>query len=330
VNRLPLTVAFTNYDRTQALADGRVPIEGCDPNYFDIEPEEIFHRALHHEEFDVAELSFSNYIALRSRGECPYIGIPVFPGRKFRHSAIYVRTDRGIKTPQDLKGKLVGVPEYQVTAVVWMRGMLEDEYGVKPSDIRWRTGGLEQAGRTEKVALKLPAGVELELIPTDRTLSEMFADGALDAVIAPRPPSVYTRRAPNIARMFEDYVGAEKAYYKKTGIFPIMHIVGVRESLAKQHPWLPASIFKAFNVAKEHALQALRVVNIPTVSLPWAEAEAAEAVALFGRDFWPYGVAANRTTIEAFARYHHDQGLSVRHMTIAELFAASTLEQSKI
>lgn len=330
MSRLPLTVAFTNYDRTQALADGRVTIEGCEPNYFDIEPEEIFHRALHHEEFDVAELSFSNYIALRSRGECPYIGIPVFPGRKFRHSAIYIRTDRGIKTPQDLRGRLVGVPEYQVTAVVWMRGMLEDEYGVKPSDIRWRTGGLEQAGRTEKVALKLPAGVELELIPSDRTLSEMFAAGELDAVIAPRPPSVYTRRAANIARMFEDYVGAEKAYYKKTGIFPIMHIVGVRETLAKQHPWLPASIFKAFDAAKEHALQALRVVNIPTVSLPWAEAEAAEAVALFGKDFWPYGVAANRTTIEAFARYHHDQGLSARRMSIAELFAASTLEQSKI
>ncbi|HET9149157.1 MAG TPA: PhnD/SsuA/transferrin family substrate-binding protein, partial [Alphaproteobacteria bacterium] len=153
MRRLPLTVAFTNYDRTQALKDGRIGIEGCEPTIFDIEPEEMFHRALHHREFDVAELSFSNYVALRSRGECPYLAIPVFPGRKFRHSAIYIRTDRGIKRPEDLKGRLVGVPEYQVTAVVWMRGMLEDEYGVKPSDIRWRTGGLEQAGRTEKVAL---------------------------------------------------------------------------------------------------------------------------------------------------------------------------------
>jgi 4,5-dihydroxyphthalate decarboxylase len=330
VHHLPLTVAFTNYDRTQALKDGRVEIEGCDPIFFDIEPEEIFHRALHHEEFDVAELSFSNYIALRSRGGCPYIGIPVFPGRKFRHSAIYVRTDRGIKTPQDLKGKRVGVPEYQVTAVVWMRGMLEDEYGVKPSDIRWRTGGLEQAGRTEKVALKLPTGVELELISPERTLSEMFASGELDAVIAPRPPSVYSKGTANIARLFEDYVGAEKAYYRKTGIFPIMHIVGVRESLAKEHPWLPASIFKAFDAAKERALEALRIVNIPTVSLPWAEAVAAEAVALIGRDFWPYGVNANRTTIEAFARYHYEQGLSARPMTVKDLFAASTLEQSKI
>ena len=330
MHQLPLTVAFTNYDRTQALKDGRIEIEGCDPIYFDIEPEEIFHRALHHEEFDVAELSFSNYIALRSRGECPYIGIPVFPGRKFRHSAIYVRTDRGIKRPEDLKGKLVGVPEYQVTAVVWMRGMLEDEYGVKPSDIRWRTGGLEQAGRTEKVALKLPAGVELELIPSDRTLSEMFADGALDAVIAPRPPSVYSKGAANIARLFEDYVGAEKAYYKKTGIFPIMHIVGVRENLAKANPWLPASIFKAFDAAKERALEALRIVNIPTVSLPWAEAHAAEAVTLIGKDFWPYGIDRNRQTIESFARYHFDQGLSARHMAIDDLFAASTLQQSKI
>jgi 4,5-dihydroxyphthalate decarboxylase len=330
VHRLPLTVAFTNYDRTHALEDGRIAIEGCDPIYFDIEPEEMFHRALHHQEFDVAELSFSNYIALRSRGECPYIGIPVFPGRKFRHSAIYIRTDRDIRTPQDLKGKLVGVPEYQVTAVTWIRGMLEDEYGVKPSDIRWRTGGLEQAGRTEKVALRLPPGIELELVPSHRTLSEMLAAGELDAVIAPRPPSVYTRRVPNIARMFEDYIDAEKAYYKKTGIFPIMHLVGVLESKAKDHPWLAASLFKAFAAAKDLALRDLLIVNIPTVSLPWAEAAAAEAASLFGNDFWPYGIDGNRKTIEAFARYHYDQGLSARHMTIADLFAASTLEQSKI
>lgn len=330
MTHLPLTVAFTNYDRTQALFDGRVKIEGCEPNFFNIEPEEMFHRALHHEEFDVAELSFSNYIALRSRGECPYIAIPVFPGRKFRHSAIYIRTDRGIKTAADLKGKLVGVPEYQVTAVTWMRGMLEDEYGVKPSDVRWRTGGLEQAGRTEKVALKLPAGVELELIPTDRTLSEMFAAGELDAVIAPRPPSVYTKKMPNLARLFEDYIGAEKAYYKKTSIFPIMHLVGVLESKVKANPWLPASIFKAFEAAKNIALNDLLIVNIPTVSLPWAEAHAAEAAGIFGKDFWPYGIDANRKTIESFARYHFDQGLSARHMMIKDLFAASTLEQSKI
>ncbi|HET9149047.1 MAG TPA: PhnD/SsuA/transferrin family substrate-binding protein, partial [Alphaproteobacteria bacterium] len=280
--------------------------------------------------FDVAELSFSNYVALRSRGECPYLAIPVFPGRKFRHSAIYVRTDRGIKKPEDLKGRLVGVPEYQVTAVVWMRGMLEDEYGVKPSDIRWRTGGLEQAGRTEKVALKLPAGVELELIPPTRTLSEMLASGELDAVIAPRPPSIYTKRVPNVARLFEDYIDAEKAYYKKTGIFPVMHLVGVLESTAKEHPWLPASLFKAFEAAKNIALHDLLVVNIPTVSLPWAEAEAAEAAALMGRDFWPYGIDANRKTIEAFVRYHFGQGLSARPMAIPDLFAASTLEQAKI
>ncbi|MGE5539947.1 MAG: PhnD/SsuA/transferrin family substrate-binding protein [Gemmatimonas sp.] len=330
MHRVPLTVAFSNYDRTRPLLDGRVTIEGCDPTYFDLEPEEMFHRALHHEEFDVAELSFSNYVALRARGECPYVAIPIFPGRKFRHSGIYVRTDRGIAKPQDLKGKLVGVPEYQVTAVVWMRGVLEDEYAVKPSDIRWRTGGLEQAGRTEKVALKLPAGVELQLIPSDRTLSEMLASGELDAVIAPRPPSVYLKRTPNIARLFEDFVSAEKAYYAKTRIFPIMHLVGVRESKVQQYPWLPASIYKAFDKAKDLALDELRSINIPPVALPWVEEMANEAAALFGRDFWPYGVQANRVTIEAFLRYHHSQGLSPRPLTIADLFAASTLEQSRI
>jgi 4,5-dihydroxyphthalate decarboxylase len=330
VHRVPLTVAFSNYDRTRPLLEGKVSIEGCEPTYFDLEPEEMFHRALHHEEFDVAELSFSNYVALRARGECPYVAIPIFPGRKFRHSGIYIRTDRGISKPQDLKGKLVGVPEYQVTAVVWMRGVLEDEYGVKPSDIRWRTGGLEQAGRTEKVALKLPAGVELELIPSTRTLSEMLAAGEIDAVIAPRPPSVYLKRAPNIARLFEDFVSAEKAYYKKTSIFPIMHLVGVLDSKAKRYPWLPASIYKAFEAAKEQALAELRSINIPPVALPWVEEMANEAMHLFGRDFWPYGVQANRATIEAFLRYHHGQGLSAKAMTIPDLFAPSTLEQSKI
>lgn len=327
---LPLTVACWNYDRTIPLSDGRVQIEGCDMRYFDLEPEEMFHRALHHEEFDVSELSFSNYLSLRARGDCPYIAIPVFPGRKFRHSAIFIRTDRGIKTPADLKGKLVGVPEYQVTAVAWVRGFLKDEFGVSPSDFHWRSGGLEQAGRTEKVSFTPPKGVELTPIPAGRTLTDMLAKGEIDALIAPRAPSCFTKGVPNVARLFPDFMTLEKDYYKRTGIYPIMHVIGILESKVRDNPWLPASVYKAFDRAKDLALEDMRNITIPKISHPWIDGQAAELEALFGRDFWPYGIDDNRTTIEAFLRYHHEQGLSVRQLSIAEAFAASTMEQSRI
>ena len=327
---LPLTVACWNYDRTLPLYDGRVTIEGCDMRYFDLEPEEMFHRALHHQEFDVTELSFSNYTSMRARGDCPYIAIPVFPGRKFRHSAIYIRTDRGIKTPADLKGKKIGAPEYQVSAVAWVRGMLKDEYGVLPTDFTWHSGGLEQAGRTEKVTFTPPKGVSLTAIPAGRTLSDMLEKGEIDALIAPRAPSCFLRKAPNVGRLFPDFVAAEKDYYKRTGIYPIMHVIGILETKLRDNPWLAASVYKAFDKAKDMALDDMRNVTIPKITHPWSDALAAEMEALFGRDFWPYGIDANRVTIEAFLRYHHEQGLSVKHLSIEEAFAASTMEQSRI
>ena len=327
---LPLTVACWNYDRTNPIRDGKVAIEGCDMRFFDIEPVEMFHRALHHEEFDVSELSFSNYLSLRARGECPYIAIPVFPGRKFRHSGIFIRTDRGIKTAADLKGKLVGVPEYQVTAVTWVRGILADDHGVEPKDLHWRSGGLEQAGRTEKVTFTPPKGVELIPIPTDRTLSDMLAKGEIDALISPRAPSCFQKGAAHVARLFPDFMTVEKDYYKRTGIYPIMHVIGILERKVRENPWLPASIFKAFDTAKNFSLNEMRNSHMPKISHPWIDGDTAELEALFGRDFWPYGIAENRVTIEAFLRYHHGQGLSVRQLAIPEAFAASTMEQSRI
>ena len=327
---LPLTVACWNYDRTNPIRDGKVAIEGCDMRYFDIEPEEMFHRALHHEEFDVSELSFSNYVSLRARGECPYIAIPVFPGRKFRHSGIFIRSDRGIKTAADLKGKLVGVPEYQVTAVTWVRGILADDHGVEPQDLHWRSGGLEQAGRTEKVTFTPPKGVELIPIPTDRTLNDMLAKGEIDALISPRAPSCFQKGLPNVARLFPDFVVVEKDYYRRTGIYPIMHVIGILERKVAENPWLPASLFKAFERAKNFSLDEMRNSHMPKISHPWIDGAAAELEALFGRDFWPYGIAENRVTIEAFLRYHHSQGLSIRRLSIADAFAASTMEQSRI
>jgi 4,5-dihydroxyphthalate decarboxylase len=325
--KLPLTVACWDYDRTRALFDGRVQVEGCDTNLLSLPVEETFFRALRSQEFDVAELSLSSYTMLRSRGESPYVAIPVYLSRMFRHSAIYVRKDRKIETPADLVGKLVGVPEYQLTAPVWVRGILEDEYGVHPADLRWRTGGVEQAGRHEKVSLTLPPEIDIAPIGEDETLNDALVEGRIDALIAPRAPSSFTQGHPMIGRLFPDFRGVEKAYYTKTGIFPVMHVVGIRKALVEQYPWLASSLLKAFTEAKNHALRELSEVAALKVSLPWLASEYEETVAVMGKDFWRYGIKGNEPMLDAFLGYHHKQGLSARRLAISDLFAPSTLEQ---
>jgi 4,5-dihydroxyphthalate decarboxylase len=327
---LALTLACGNYDRTRAIMDGRVRIEGCKINYIPLEPEEVFFRAARHEEFDVAELSFNSYILQTSRNESRYIGIPAFVSRCFRHSMIYVRTDRRLREPADLKGKLVGVPEYQLTALVWMRGILEDEYGVKPSDIRWRSGGQEQPGRKERARIDLPKDIDLQPIPGGETLASMLLEGELDAVMTARAPSCFLNKAPNIDRMFPNHREVERAYYKKTGLYPIMHLIGIRKSLAAQYPWLPVSAFKAFAQAKAAAMYDLRTLAAPNLMLPWTEAETLETMSLMGDDFWRYGVNENRREIDTLARYSHQQGLAQRIVPVEEMFAASTFEISRI
>jgi 4,5-dihydroxyphthalate decarboxylase len=328
--KLPLTVACWDYDRTRALLDGRVAIEGCDANLLTLPVEETFLRALRSQEFDVAELSFSSYTVLRARGDAPYVAIPVFLSRMFRHSCIYIRTDKGIRTPADLAGRVVGVPEYQLTALVWARGLLQDEHGVAPSALRWRTGGVEEPGRHEKIALSLASDIDIAPIPAEETLSQWLIDGRIDAIICPRAPRLFTEGAPNVGRLFPDFREAERDYYARTGIFPIMHVVGIRAGLVEQHPWLAASVFKAFAQAKRHAEAELGEVAALKVTLPWLAAEYAETVKLMGRDYWRYGVAGNERVIDTFLRYHHEQGLSQRRLTIPELFAPSTLEQVKL
>lgn len=328
--KLPLSVAVWDYDRVGALLDGRIAIEGCDANYLPMMVEETFFRALRSTEFDVAELSLSSYTALTSRGACPYVAIPVFMSRMFRHSAIYIRKDSGIRTPQDLVGRAVGVPEYQLTAPVWVRGILEDEYGVKPSELRWRTGGVEEPGRHEKVAIQLPPDVECQPIPAQDTLNQWLLDGKIDALVAPRAPSCYAQGHPNIARLFPDFRQVEKAYFSKTGIFPMMHVIGIRKELVAQHPWLASSVYKAFAQAKKLAEKNLSEVAALKVSLPWLAAEYEETTQLMGQDFWPYGVQGNEKALETFLRYHYSQGLSARRMQIGDLFVPSTMEQVKI
>ena len=329
MSKLAITLACSDNDRTRAIIDGRVAIEGCDTTCLVLEPAEMFARACRYFEFDVTELSFSSYMRMVDMGNSPYTAVPAFLSRAFRHSSFYIRTDRGINSPADLAGRTVGVPEYQMTAALWLRGMLAEEYGVKPTDIRWRTGGQEQPGREERMPVSIP-GLDLAPIPADATLSAMLAAGEIDALLSARTPSVFLKRAPHVDRLFPNYKEVEQAYYKKTGYFPIMHLVAVRSSLAEKYPWLPASVFKAMLASKAIGLEKLTNLAQLAVALPWMEAEAAQTKALMGNDYWRYGVKECRHEIEVMTRYAHAQGLTRRALTAEELFAPSTFAMAKI
>jgi 4,5-dihydroxyphthalate decarboxylase len=327
---VPVTIACGNYDRTRTIRDGTVKVEGCAVTYLPLYPEEIFHRAFKFQEFDISELSFSSYIRTVAAGTSAYIGVPAFVSRIFRHSGIYIRKGAGIEKPQDLRGKRVGVPEYQITAVVWMRGLMQHEYGVAPAEIHWRSGGQEQPGRHERTPLKAIPGLDLQPIGDDRTLTGMLKAGELDALFTARAPSSFLNGEPHIARLFPNTRAAEQAYYKKTRLFPIMHLVGIRKVLAEKYPWLPTSVYKAFCEAKALAMIDLRDVNALMVTLPWLEAETNETGAIMGEDFWKYGISENLPEIEALTQYMHEQGLADRNVKVEELFHPSTFEIAKV
>ncbi len=330
VNKLRISLACCDYDRCRAIFDGRAPIEGCEVAAVPLEPEEAFHRAFRFREFDICELSMSSHTLMSSRGQNAYVGVPAFVSRLFRHSGIYIRTDRGISTPADLKGRTVGLPEYQITANVWIRGLLADEYGVNAAEVRWRSGGIEEPGREERAPLQLPPDIDLAPIPRHRTLAEMLASGELDAVVGARAPSCFARGAANVGRMFPDYRKVEQEYFRRTRIFPIMHIIGIRRELAEQHPWLPVSVFKAFLRAKALCMDELGQIGHLFTSLPWGVMEFESARALMGEDYWSYGFEANQHVLETFTRYHHQQGLSARQVDPRALFHPATLDLSKV
>jgi 4,5-dihydroxyphthalate decarboxylase len=315
---IPITIASGDYDRTRALKDGRVRIAGCAVSYSNVEPNQLFKRILRAPEFDVSEMSFSTYIVQREQGKEAYTAIPVFLSRAFRHSAIFVRTDRGIRTPADLKGKRVGTPEYFTTMLVWLRGLLSDEYDVKPSDLFWRIGGQEQPAVAAPELSAMP-GVSIESIPTDKTLSGMLADGDIDALFAARPPSCF-QRTPDVARLFPDYRATEQAYYGKSGIYPLMHAVGIRNSLIETYPNLATSIYDGFLTAKELAIADLERLSAFAITLPWVEAEYRATQAVLGKDIWPYGMAENASAIATLCRYLHEQAFTKRKMQADELF----------
>ena len=324
-----LTLACWDYDRTRALLEGRVEVAGWHIDAKVQPPEETFPRAVADAPFDVSELSLSSYLMQVSRGEGAYIAIPAFVSRAFHHGAIYVRTKRGIETPKDLEGRLVGVPEYQMTMALWVRGILGDEYGVDFRKIRYRTGGANKPGRKERLALELPEDMDVAQIPEGSTLNELLLAGELDAVIAPTPPDGFTAGDKAVRRLFTDPAAEERAYYARTGLFPIMHVIGVRRTLADEHPGLAADLFRAFvearNLAmREHDLTARSSAN--RMMLPWFADQWEATKDLMGEDFWPYGVAENRAELEAVCRYSHEQNLGRKRLSVEALFAPETVE----
>ena len=319
-------MAMGDYDRTRPIVQGRVQVDGVDPVCMLLSPEEMFFRAFRHREFDVSELSISSYCVSVAKGDPHYVAVPVFLSRAFRHTSIYVRTDRGINEPADLKARRIGIAEYQLSANVWVRGLLENDYGVRPGDIRWVRGGMDAPGRPEKIKLDLPAGLNIEEAPPGSTLNAMLSDGDIDGFIGPRWPRCFDEGHPQVARLFADSTAAAAEHYSRTGIFPIMHLLGVRRRLAEAHPWLPGALLKAFTEAKAIAEAALADTSASKVTMPFVEDNLQSARRLMGRNYWSYGLAENRHVIDAFCEMHFSQGLSPRRLNADDLFHPATFE----
>jgi len=326
MSKLRLALGCWNYDRTRGLMEGRIQPDGIDLVYLNMPVEETFFRMLRHREFDVAEMSLSSYSVSLTRPDKPFIAIPVFPSRFFRHSCIYVNAQSGIREPKDLVGKNVGNPEYQMTAPVWIRGILQDEYGVPVDGVTYRTGGEEEPGRPEKLKLDLPPNIRVQPIGERDTLSAMLRDGGIDALYTARMPSTYRTARDRVKRLFENYMEVEQAYYRKTRIFPIMHTVVIRRALYEQYPWIAMSLYKAFAQAQREAYEDLYVTAALKTMLPWLTKHVEDARALMGDDYWSYGFAPNRECLDTFLRYHHEQGLSRTRLAPEALFAPETME----
>jgi 4,5-dihydroxyphthalate decarboxylase len=322
-----LTLACGATDRTLPLILGDVRPAGVDLTFLPMYPEEVFWRMTRHAEFDASEMSLSSYMLRRARGDDALVAIPVFTSREFRHSCVWVRADAGIDSPGDLKGKRMGVPEYQMTAAVWIRGFLSDDYGVRPSDVRWFSGGLYEPGREEKLPIDIP-GVQLQAIGSDQTLSDMLLEGELDAVMGARPPRGFP--GPRVRRLFADFRAVEADYFRRTGVFPIMHTVVVRREVLDRDAWVARSLYDAFRDAKQRAMAHLTEAVVLWVTLPWLVAEVEATQALMGEDYWPYGVEPNRKALETLMRYSCEQGLAQRMLPIESLFAESTLDDYRI
>jgi 4,5-dihydroxyphthalate decarboxylase len=323
---LRLSLACWDYDRTRALQDGRVQADGIDLVPLVLPVEETFFRMLKYREFDVAEMSLSSYVLSTFGPTSPFVAIPVFPSRVFRHGSIYVSARSGITAPEQLAGRVVGIPEYQMTASVWIRGILADQYGVPAQSVRYRTGGLHDAGRTEKLALHLPPEFDVSPIAADQTLNDLLVAGEIDALYTARAPRAFSASDPDspVRRLFADPKASEQAYFAATGIFPIMHTVVIRREVYEADRWIARSLLTAFTEAKDLIYPQLQEITALKAMLPWSVNEAEATVELMGADFWPYGIEANRTTLDTFLRYSHEQGLAGRRLAPEDIFVPET------
>ncbi len=328
--KLRITLACWNYDRTHALLDGRIQPDGIELNYLNLPVEETFFRMLRHREFDAAEMSLSSYVVSLFTPERPFIAIPVFPSRVFRHSSIYVHAGSRIQEPRDLIGKKVGTPEYQMTAPVWIRGILADEYGVAVNSVTYYTGGLESTGRAEKLKLTLPPEIRVQPIEPHQTLASMLASGEIDALHTARMPSSFRNGQGPVKRLFENAEQIERDYFRRTRIFPIMHTVVIRRELFERQPWVAQSLFKAFSAAQRATYDDLAETAALKAMLPWLPAHLSDTRREMGDDFWPYGFERNRDTLATFLRYSYEQGLSHALLEPEQLFAAQTLESFRV
>jgi 4,5-dihydroxyphthalate decarboxylase len=326
---LNLTLAVCNYEHVRELTDGVVRVDGITliPLVFP-SIEEITFRFTRNLEWDVSELSFGKYTSLASQGSAPMIAIPVFPSRVHRHSAIYVRSDRGIRAPKDLEGRTIGIPEWAQTAGIYVRGFLAEHYGVDLASINWLQAGVDEPGRDEKVKLKLPAGIRYRARP-DASLSAMLASGEIDAAITARAPLAFAAGG-QIVRLFPNYRAEEERLFKKTGVFPIMHLMTIRRAVFEQYPWIAMNLFKAFEESKRRCFERLRDFTCARAPLPWMAAIADEIAASYGPDPYPYGVEASLPTIEAFCRYAHEQGVTHKLMTADDLFPPEVRATAKV
>jgi 4,5-dihydroxyphthalate decarboxylase len=317
---LKLKLACNDYDRTRALIDGRVKPDGIELDISVLKPRELFPRMLDDQEFDVSELSLGSYASLVARGSSPFVAIPVPLSKVFRHDAIYVRKGAGIERPQDLRGKRVATTQYGATAAVTIRGLLSDEYGIAPSDLRWFVGGLNTPTEKPLIPLNLPKDLSLEFLEPGRTLEAMLAAGELDALFSILIPQLFLDSSPKIARMFPDFKTVEQDYFRRTRIFPVMHIVAIKKDVYSENPWIAKNLYRAFCEARDIAVEPLYDTDALVVALPWLIDHIGENWCIFGKDFWAYGIEPNRPAFDALCRWVHEQGLAPRRVTVEELF----------
>ena len=327
--RLSITIAGYPFDRIQALVDGSVKVEGCDTRFEVASIYKLNAVAMGgNQKWEVQEIGLHPYMLAYANDDFRnYTLIPVFPLRTFRHKSIFIRTDRGIKKPQDLPGKTVAAAGYSQSSLTWIRGLLQHEYGIKPDDMQWIISAKSSdRGKVSKNESALPVGVPIRFGPEGKDESELLVAGNVDAVFSAKEPQAYIDGHPKVARLFSDYRSIERAYFAKTGIFPIMHAVAIRRDVVEKNPWLPEAMFNAYSQAKQRMYKAMQDLGWAMISLPWIGKELEETRALMGDNFWPYGIAPNRKALEALFQYSYEQGLARRKLTTEELFHPSTLK----